>query len=525
MPRENAALIAVLLAFAAALLPSLTTATAAAQESPGDGDTGLGDDTGANGELGPGSQARGPVGPTASALPGFHRVGAAALGPENFALAGTAGYGFTESQTGETGSHHRIAGTLGVGLTPTPWLGLALRLDGRYDAHPDDAMGSDNSLVGDPRILLRVGDEVSDGLSLGGQLTLWLPGQDAPSVVFAATSVEAALLATYRSGDFAAGFSGGYRLDQSAASVEDPDRLRPGDRIALGLSDFDAVVLGLGASYRVGQLEVLGEVTWDVLLGDGAPGPMASPLRAAAGVRYGLSDALSLELMAEATLSERPDVGPGQALVSVEPRVMGNLGLRYVLPLGESPMAREADPVTPTVEGPSDGVAATASLRGRVVDGDGAPLANAQVSLAVGERSFETTSDMDGAYSFENLPAGSGTLTITAEGFEPQTTTVELDGSSPTEASAVQLVREIQAGQLRGLIRSFRGEPIVNARIRVSPGDFEARTDAEGRFEVELPPGAYEVDIAAGGYSDQQRSVEVEENGVTVLNADMRRGR
>jgi len=46
-----------------------------------------------------------------------------------------------------------------------------------------------------------------------------------------------------------------------------------------------------------------------------------------------------------------------------------------------------------------------------------------------------------------------------------------------------------------------------------------------GRFEVDVPPGRYRVTISASGYQTQQRTVDVEENGVTVLNVDLRSDR
>jgi hypothetical protein len=78
--------------------------------------------------------------------------------------------------------------------------------------------------------------------------------------------------------------------------------------------------------------------------------------------------------------------------------------------------------------------------------------------------------------------------------------------------------------QVRGLIRSLNGQAIV-AKIRVEPAGIEAVTDAGGAFQVDLPPGSYDVVIEAPGFATQRRHVTVEPQGVVVLNAELVRKR
>jgi hypothetical protein len=47
----------------------------------------------------------------------------------------------------------------------------------------------------------------------------------------------------------------------------------------------------------------------------------------------------------------------------------------------------------------------------------------------------------------------------------------------------------------------------------------------DGRFEIELAPGRYRVTISASGYRAQSRNVRVDQNGVAILNVDMREQR
>jgi hypothetical protein len=77
-------------------------------------------------------------------------------------------------------------------------------------------------------------------------------------------------------------------------------------------------------------------------------------------------------------------------------------------------------------------------------------------------------------------------------------------------------------GQIRGLARSFSGEPIKAATIRIDPIGKELVVGQGGRFEVDVPPGEYDVIVKAPGYADQHRHVRVEANGVVVLDLDMR---
>jgi hypothetical protein len=84
------------------------------------------------------------------------------------------------------------------------------------------------------------------------------------------------------------------------------------------------------------------------------------------------------------------------------------------------------------------------------------------------------------------------------------------------------LTRKLPSGQIRGLIRSFKGDGL-DAAIKIAPGDLTLHTK-DGRFEADVAPGTYDVTITAPGYETQRRRVDVEQNGVTLLNADLRGG-
>ncbi len=288
------------------------------------------------------------------------------------------------------------------------------------------------------------------------------------------------------------------------------------------MSDYDAVLLGIGLSYRAGAVEVLGEGTWNLLVGSGAPSAIDSPLHVRAGIRYHAGDRVQLSLTGDVCASGRPATGPTQPLVPLDPRFEVLAGLTYVLPFGAPPAAPPPPPAHPHAP-PHPAPAPTGIVAGRVVDASGAAVDGAHVKLVVGQHTFQADGDAQGHYQIQNVTTGQGTLTITADGFKPKEITVQVAAGQNAQPDA-PLESSTPSGQLRGLIRSFDGTGL-RATVRVDPLGTEVQTNDDGTFQVDVPPGSYQVEIRAPGHAQQHRSVRVEQNGVTVLNADLRRGR
>jgi hypothetical protein len=59
--------------------------------------------------------------------------------------------------------------------------------------------------------------------------------------------------------------------------------------------------------------------------------------------------------------------------------------------------------------------------------------------------------------------------------------------------------------------------------VRIEPLGTRLTADRDGAFQLDLPPGKYEVVIEARGHLTQRRSIEVRADGVVVLNADLLR--
>src|ERR1043165_8355056 len=112
-------------------------------------------------------------------------------------------------------------------------------------------------------------------LALGGQLGVWVPGKSAPSIAASATSVDGRALLSYDAGFATFTANAGFRLDNSANSVDRPDELSFEDRVSLGVSDFNNALAGASLRIPLGArayVEVEGSA--DVFVGDRAPGPI-----------------------------------------------------------------------------------------------------------------------------------------------------------------------------------------------------------------------------------------------------------
>ncbi|HYU26765.1 MAG TPA: carboxypeptidase-like regulatory domain-containing protein, partial [Thermoanaerobaculia bacterium] len=335
----------------------------------------------------------------------------------------------------------------------------------------------------------------------------------------------------------------GFRLDRTKETVSDSDRLSRADRLSLGVSDTNALLLGAGVVGRVAPgWEALGEWTWDLPAPAKGVSAAASPMRIDAGARYTPNErgSLQLQLLVEVSPSARPTIGPGQPLVVVEPRVGLVAAVNFLPP---PPAAVETAP-TPVVQPPPLQARAIGSVRGRVIDEGGRPVAGAKLRFAPSGAGVESTSDDQGRFEQRDLPLGKADILVTAEGYRDRSTTVELKAG--TLDLEIQLQRALPVGQIRGLLRSFAGAAISKATVRVEPiataggpkaapsnttaggpkgapsNTNEVAVGEGGRFELDVPPGDYDVIVKAPGYADQQRRVHVEANGVVVLDLDMR---
>jgi protocatechuate 3,4-dioxygenase beta subunit len=144
----------------------------------------------------------------------------------------------------------------------------------------------------------------------------------------------------------------------------------------------------------------------------------------------------------------------------------------------------------------------------------------------------------DGTFVLEDVPAGRWTLEAFAPGFQPGTAAGVAVGEG-------ELVEGIEVRLSRGAVLSGRvldartGRPILDASVRAEqsggearrgmirmggePGDNEAMTDGDGRYEIAgLAPGTWTVTASHAEWSEKSESVEIKAAAST---ADIRLGR
>src|SRR5688572_21900697 len=461
------------------------------------------------------------LGASQSLLPGFFRVPVAAVASRGAVVGGGVGYGFTESQAIAPGSHHRVTGRLGAGVTPLSWLGLALGTNLRHDRHPDDELGADHGTVLDSDARVVAGGVPLPGLHLGASLAGHFARGDDFGRSLSHPALDAQLLLAYlpERSPLAVGSFVGYRLDRTGELLVRAEQFREGDRLALEVSDFDALSAGLGTSYRLFDTELLAEISGDVLVGSGAPRFEQSPLRATFGARHHLNAAVVLRLDADVSLSSRAAVQAGDPLYPVEPRFSLALGVACNLFDWEPAAAalpRAPEPRAP--EGPR--APAPSSLDVDVSTVDGHPLSDARVEISSGDETWVLDHVQLQRYRVTGIRPGQLVLRVSAERLGTVTQPLEL---APGESRVMEVRMEPAApsGQIRGLVRSFDGQGLV-ARVRVEPLGVKLRSDERGNFQVDVPPGKYRVVVEAAGHGSQTRAVEVSADGVVILNADLR---
>ncbi|MCA2980180.1 MAG: carboxypeptidase regulatory-like domain-containing protein [Myxococcaceae bacterium] len=180
--------------------------------------------------------------------------------------------------------------------------------------------------------------------------------------------------------------------------------------------------------------------------------------------------------------------------------------------------------------------ASSESIRGRVVDARGGPVANALVEWTPPENKakrlrvmsevivgrFDTlmqalpgsmTTGLDGTFSIRGISEASVALEVSAKGFESQTVT-----GSKGELLQVTLQAK-PAWRIAGRVVDDRGQPVP--RFLINESDFGA---ADGRFEVDCRVDPQVLRVNATGFLEARREVRRSGEKVDLGDVELARG-
>ncbi|MFJ9244192.1 MFS transporter [Streptomyces sp. NPDC101776] len=195
----------------------------------------------------------------------------------------------------------------------------------------------------------------------------------------------------------------------------------------------------------------------------------------------------------------------------------------------QAPVATEAReetaPVTTLDPAPVSG---GIPVRGFVRGAESAPVPQAAVTLiSLGGRQLgRSVTQADGSYALDAPSVGSYVLIASADAFQPQASTVVVNGSDPV---SYDVLLSGTSG-LNGLVRAAdSGLPVKDAMVVVTDvrGDLLSSgiTGEQGEFAfAELVPGAVTIAVNAAGFRPRALPVEVGGTGVTRVEIDLDSG-
>ncbi len=169
------------------------------------------------------------------------------------------------------------------------------------------------------------------------------------------------------------------------------------------------------------------------------------------------------------------------------------------------------------------------NVTGLVTDVDNNPLEGVTVTLAAGEETMTATTNAEGAYTFEVVPAEGTTYNMTFEKAGYVTETLEnVDINNPIET----VVLELQKVTVTGLVTDKENNPLegvaVTLNVNATAKDaITATTDAEGKYTMEVVPvegATYTLNFNKDGYEPQTIEVTNLENIPTVILEDINTG-
>lgn len=144
------------------------------------------------------------------------------------------------------------------------------------------------------------------------------------------------------------------------------------------------------------------------------------------------------------------------------------------------------------------------TITGTVIGSDLAPIAEAEVSVTAGGKSYSAETNQAGEYTLANVPAGTNyKVTAMKTGY--------LNGESPAvtvmvgqTTSSVQVTLTINLGSITGIVSASAYAPVEGATVTAVKGEktYSAQTDASGKYVLSdvLGGSGYTVTASKAGY-------------------------
>ena len=185
-------------------------------------------------------------------------------------------------------------------------------------------------------------------------------------------------------------------------------------------------------------------------------------------------------------------------------------------------------PPIPTQTGTPTGGAG--AIYGYVKDAGGNALQGVEVSIFGSGYSDNAETNNIGYYAFENLAAGSYTLTYKEDGYETQTRSVSLGEGEAKDLGTVILEEESgeTTGSIYGYVVDIKGEPIESVRLRLKGLRTKViateTSDADGYFEFAgLGEDTYVLTAKKKRYRNNKQKVTLGDGESKEIEIEMRK--
>ena len=269
----------------------------------------------------------------------------------------------------------------------------------------------------------------------------------------------------------------------------------------------DLAIAGFSAFFNLGKVNPFFEIShenfasqlvWDVdkkLYG-------GNPLRIGGGLNFALG-ALNFDLGGSYYLSKRRvDDQLADSVYYMLPRE----DIKYEVSLGLS-FEKKAPVVT------------TGLIAGVITDAEtGNPLENAHIKVT--ELGLKATSDLKGAFSLEDVPAGLYTVEVTRTGYEPFTAHLMVKAGKTSQVQYSLKKKVVEKATVKGKVMDrATGKPVV-AVLSVE-GVGEIRTNSDGTYTFTAKPGTYTMKVRAEGYEPATKRFTLKAKEVRTIDVGL----